>query len=64
MIFPQLQVIDGGNATGIIDPITGMLTEGYAVLERDDYDEPKREAYFISGSTTYYTKGQKPKLIR
>ena len=61
--FPQLQVIDGGNATGIIDPITGMLTEGYAVLERDDYDEPKREAYFISGSTTYYTKGQKPKLI-
>ena len=61
--FPQLQVIDGGNATGIIDPITGLLTEGYAVLERDDYDVPKREAYVISGSTTYYTKGQKPKPI-
>ena len=30
--FPRLQVIDGGNATGIIDPITGMLNEGYAVL--------------------------------
>ena len=30
--FPRLQVIDGGNATGIIDPITGLLFEGYAVL--------------------------------
>ena len=29
----RLQVIDGGNATGIIDPITGLLTEGYAVLQ-------------------------------
>lgn len=35
--FPRLQVIDGGNATGIIDPITGLLREGYAVLDRDDY---------------------------
>ena len=35
--FPRLQVIDGGNATGIIDPITGMLNEGYAVLERDEF---------------------------
>ena len=24
--YPRLQVIDAGNATGIIDPITGMLT--------------------------------------
>ena len=30
---PRMQVIDGGHATGIIDPITNLLTEGYAVLE-------------------------------
>ena len=30
--YPRLQVIDGSNATGIIDPITGLLKEGYAVL--------------------------------
>ena len=38
--FPRMQVIDGGNATGIIDPITGLLTEGYAVLARDDNNNP------------------------
>jgi len=49
--FPRLQVIDGSNATGIIDPITNMLTEGYAVLERDEVDLPLIEAYFIAGRT-------------
>ena len=49
--FPRLQVIDGGNATGVIDPITNMLTEGYAVLERDEFDVPIVEAYFIAGRT-------------
>ncbi|MFV0413390.1 MAG: hypothetical protein ACK5L3_08995 [Oscillospiraceae bacterium] len=58
--FPRLQVIDGGNATGIIDPITGLLTEGYAVLARDDMDTPTSEAYFSVGKTTYYQKGQAP----
>jgi len=52
--YPRLQVIDGGNATGIVDPITGMLTEGYAVLERDEYGQPTIEAYFIAGRTDYY----------
>ncbi|MGQ7322768.1 hypothetical protein ACTGUQ_11220, partial [Streptococcus suis] len=28
----RLQVIESSNATGILDPITGLLTEGYAVL--------------------------------
>ena len=56
--FPRLQVIDGGNATGVIDPITGMLTEGYAVLARDDNDSPTLEAYFEPGQTTYYPKGE------
>lgn len=55
--FPRLQVIDGRNATGIIDPITNMLTEGYAVLERNDMGEPITEAYFIAGQTDIITQG-------
>ena len=51
--FPRMQVIDGGNATGIIDPITNLLTEGYAVLERDDADQPTQEAYFTGEYTDY-----------
>ena len=57
--FPRLQVIDGGNATGILDPITGLLKEGYAVLERNDNDSPTLEAYFIAGKTEYYRKGER-----
>ena len=56
--YPRLQVIDGGNATGIIDPITGLLTEGYAVLKRDnDTGQPILEAYFVPGRTDYYRAG-------
>ena len=55
--FPRLQVIDGGNATGTIDPITGLLSEGYAVLSRDDNDNVLLEAYFTPGKTEYITKG-------
>lgn len=55
--FPRLQVIDGGNATGIIDPITGMLNEGYAVLERDESCNPVKEAYFTYEYTAYYENG-------
>lgn len=55
--FPRLQVIDGGNATGIIDEITGMLFEGYAVLERNNSGEAIHEAYFTIGETSYYKKG-------
>ena len=62
--FPRLQVIDGGNATGIIDPITNMLVEGYAVLARDDHDTPTLEAYFTAGETWYYPKGAKPHRIK
>lgn len=50
---PRLQIIDGANATGEIDPITGLLTEGYAVLSRHDDGQPKTEAYFEPGRTTY-----------
>ncbi|WP_217269834.1 hypothetical protein [Finegoldia magna] len=30
----RLQVIDAANATGIIDPVTGLLKEGYAILQK------------------------------
>lgn len=55
--FPRLQVIDGGNATGIINPVTGLLTEGYAVLERDQLGLPLKEAYFTPDYTAYYERG-------
>lgn len=56
--FPRLQVIDGGNATGWIDPITGLLNEGYAVLERDQSGNPTKEAYFTYEYTAYYENGR------
>ena len=62
--FPRMSVLDGGNATGIIDDVTGLLTEGYAVLERNaDNGTPTLEAYFTAGSTWYYPKGEKPYLV-
>ncbi|MGN0326183.1 MAG: hypothetical protein ACI4DW_07715 [Lachnospiraceae bacterium] len=57
--YPRMQVIDGKNATGVIDTITGLLIEGYAVLERDDNNNPTLEAYFVAGRTDYYQKGEK-----
>lgn len=55
--YPRLQVIDGSKATGVIDPITGMLKEGYAVLDTDELGAPTIEAYFIPGQTHYYYRG-------
>jgi len=65
---PRLQAIDGGNATGILDPVTHMLTEGYAVLERDSsvvktsgsnyFGEPTVEAYFTAEETQIYRDGK------
>lgn len=56
--FPRLQVIEGSNATGVIDPITGLLREGYAVLKRDEYGRPEIEAYFVSNKTLIYENGK------
>lgn len=56
--FPVLEVIDGANATGIMDPQTGMLKEGYAVLEKDEYNHPLVEAYFRPHETWVFRKGQ------
>ncbi|MCQ2211317.1 MAG: phage portal protein [Paludibacteraceae bacterium] len=59
--FPRLQVIDGSNATGILDYVTGLLTEGYAVLERDaDTGNPTIEAYFEPYKTTIYRVNEEP----
>ena len=57
--YPRMQVIDGSRATGIIDPITNLLTEGYAILEVDQDKRPTLEAYFVAGRTDYYRKGEK-----
>lgn len=57
--FPRFQVIDGGNATGEIDPITNLLNEGYAVLSRDKNDNPVMEAWFTAEKTVYYERGKK-----
>jgi len=60
---PRLQVIEASNATGVIDPITGLLTEGYAVLKRDEYGVPVLEAYFTPTETWYLLKQGKDFMI-
>lgn len=59
----KLQVIDGANATGVIDETTGLLTEGYAVLERDEWDNVTLSAYFTPGEVTYYRDGKQIETI-
>lgn len=62
--YPLMRVLDGHDATGIIDPVTRMLTEGYAVLERDyDRKQPTLEAYFEPHRTTFYPSGGQPYSI-
>ncbi len=56
--YPRLECIDGGNATGIIDTATNMLTEGYAVLERDETGKAVQEAYFLPNKTEFYENGK------
>lgn len=51
----RLQVIEADNATGSIDPITGMLKDGYAVLERDKEGHAVLEAYFEPYRTVIIT---------
>ena len=56
--YPRLQVIGAYDATGVLDPITNMLTEGYAVLKRDDGGAPIQEAYFTCEYTAFYENGK------
>ena len=62
--YPRLQVIDGANATGIMDPITGMLKEGYAILHRDTNGAILQEAYFEPGRTIVYDKHNNTVMIQ
>lgn len=56
--FPRLQIVNADDATGIINPSTGLLNEGYAVLERDALKQPVMEAYFTHEGTYYYQNGK------
>lgn len=56
--IPRLQVISGDNATGVLDPITRLLTEGYAVLSRKPDGNPYEELHFLPGVTIYYVDGK------
>ena len=56
--FPQMRVIDGRHATGIINPVTYLLREGYAVIETDEYGKPVTEAYLVPYRTDIYVNGK------
>mgnify|MGYP001313585257 FL=1 len=56
--FPRLQVIEGTEATGRIDPVTGLLKDGYAVLKRDGIGNPKEELFFVTGATYHLENGK------
>lgn len=56
--YPRLQIINADDATGIIDSTTGLLNEGYAVLERNIAKQPILEAYFTHEGTFYYRDGK------
>lgn len=49
--FPRFEIIPGSDATGELDLTTMLLTEGYAVLERDDQKRPQITARFYPDAT-------------
>ena len=60
---PLIEIIQASEATGILDPVTNLLTEGYAVLSRGDDLLPNKEAYFEPYRTSIYTKGEKEPVV-
>lgn len=56
--YPRLMTIDGYNATGVIDPVSYLLKEGYAVLERDKNGKIVEEAYFLPEETQFFRNGE------
>lgn len=63
--YPRIQAIDGGRATGVADPITGLLREGYAVLEKDQVTgETLLEAYFTAEKTEFYPRNGAPYSVK
>ena len=61
--LPALEVIDGANATGVMDERTGLLEEGYAVLERDDWKQPTLEAWLRKEDTVYFDHGRQTETV-
>ncbi|MDY6065322.1 MAG: hypothetical protein SPI59_03215 [Finegoldia sp.] len=62
--IPRLDIIQGSNATGVIDSSNGLLKEGYAVLKHDDMGMPEIEAYYVPYKTYIYYQGRKnPEII-
>ena len=59
--LPRLSVLTADDATGIINEFTGLLKEGYAVLDRNADGSPKLEAWFTPEFTEYYKKGEEPR---
>lgn len=55
---PRLSVLTAMDATGVIDEQTGLLKEGYAILDRDKYGKPILEAYFTPTETVYFESGE------
>lgn len=60
--IPRLQVIEANNATGIIDPITGLLKYGYAILEKDDNSNATVEALLLPEKTVIYYKDKQDEI--
>lgn len=56
--YPRLQIINADDATGVINPTTGLLNEGYAVLERNKGMQPILEAYFKHEGIFFYESGR------
>ena len=59
----KMYALDGGDATGIIDPNTYLLKAGYAVIERDSKGRPTLEAYFTVGYTYYFIPSEKDPVM-
>lgn len=56
--IPRLSVLTAKDATGIMDEFSGLLKEGYAVLDRDSEGRPVIEAYFTEEGTQYFENGK------
>lgn len=61
--FPRMKVVDGYHATGELDPVTNMLTEGYAILEWDTNDNPILEAYMVPGVSYIFENGKLVNMV-
>jgi len=56
--IPRLSVLTAIDATGIMDEQTGLLKEGYAILDRDHEGRPILEAYYTPTETVYIEHGE------